>query len=217
MRPSTSWNFQLSLKRWEIRGSIIYFVCILARIPQAKTWTYLNILLFFYFQVTTRVSKPVDLPPPSKKVRASAPTPRSKPARPSVPWANGAFATSAPPDDAPLVEVDEEDEESEATTAEPGAYQQVCGKLVSSCSAGRGGGFRLIGSRLVDQFEFESFCWLYAKYTKADLLVNNFLIIIIFAFIKLVKPIRHHINCNVLALVYFSTTLTVHCPRCRRI
>ena len=68
-----------------------------------------------------------------------------------MPWANGALTTPAPPDDAPLAEVEEEDEESEATTAEPGAhmYQQVCEKLVRSCSAGRGGGFHLIGSMLV--------------------------------------------------------------------
>ena len=99
------------------------------------------ILPFFYFQVTTRVSKPVDLPPPSKKVRPSAPTPRSKPARPSVPWANGAFATPAPTDEAPIVEVDEEDEESGGTTAELGAYQQVCEKLVRPCRWGGMGAF----------------------------------------------------------------------------
>lgn len=87
-------------------------------------------LPFFHFQVTTRVSKPVDLPPPPKKVRASAPTPRHKPARPSVPWANGALATPAPPDDTPIVEVDEEEE---ATTAEHDSYQQVCEKLVRPC------------------------------------------------------------------------------------
>ena len=76
--------------------------------------------------MTTRVTKPVDLPPPSKKARASSATPRSKPARPSVPWANGALSTPAPPDDAPILEVDEENDETEATTAEHGAYQQVC-------------------------------------------------------------------------------------------
>lgn len=81
---------------------------------------------FCYFEVTTRVTKPVDLPPPSKKARASAATPRSKPARPSVPWANGALATPAPTDDAPILEEAEEDEENEAKTAELGAYQQVC-------------------------------------------------------------------------------------------
>lgn len=70
----------------------------------------------------------MDLPPPSKKARDSVPTPRSKPARPSVPWANGALTTPAPPDDAPIPEVDEEDEENEATTAELGAYQQVSEK-----------------------------------------------------------------------------------------
>ena len=90
-------------------------------------------LPFFHFQVTTRVSKPVDLPPPPKKARASAPTPRHKPARPSVPWANGALATPAPPDDAPIVEVDEEEEESGATTVEHDSYQQVCEKLVRPC------------------------------------------------------------------------------------
>jgi len=74
------------------------------------------------------VSKPVDLPLPSKKARSSAPTPRSKPARPSVPWANGAFTTPAPPDDAPILEVDEEHEENEATTAGLGVYQQVSEK-----------------------------------------------------------------------------------------
>ena len=76
----------------------------------------------------------MDLPPPSKKARASAATPRSKPARPSVPWANGALTTPAPPDDAPIVEVEEEDEENEATTAEIGAYQQVCGEGWGSSS-----------------------------------------------------------------------------------
>ena len=70
----------------------------------------------------------MDLPPPSKKVRGSAPAPRSKPARPSLPWANEALATPAPPDDAPILEVDEEDEENEAATAELGAHQQVCEK-----------------------------------------------------------------------------------------
>lgn len=90
-------------------------------------------LPFFHFQVTTRVSKPVDLPPPPKKARAPAPAPRHKPARPSVPWANGALATPAPPDNAPIAEVDEEEEESGATTVEHDSYQQVCGKLVCPC------------------------------------------------------------------------------------
>ena len=102
-------------------------------------------LLFFHFQVTTRVSKPVDLPPPPKKARASAPTPRHKPARPSVPWANGALATPAPPDNAPIAEVDEEEEESGATTVEHDSYQQVCGKLVRPCP-GEMWDFHLIGS-----------------------------------------------------------------------
>ncbi|KAL9968581.1 hypothetical protein ACROYT_G020690 [Oculina patagonica] len=83
-------------------------------------------------KVTTRVSKPVDLPPPSKKPRALAPTPRSKPTRMSVPWANGALCTPAPPDDAPLVEEDEENEEGEIGTGEPGAYQQQLMDLVKA-------------------------------------------------------------------------------------
>ena len=77
----------------------------------------------------------MDLRPPSKKARRSAPTPRAKPARPSVPWANGALVTPAPPDDAPILEVDEEDEENEAATAELGAYQQVCEKSSAPLSA----------------------------------------------------------------------------------
>lgn len=44
----------------------------------------------------------------------------------SVPWANGALSTPAPVDDAPLVEEDDENEEGEVVTVEPGAYQQVC-------------------------------------------------------------------------------------------
>ena len=51
-------------------------------------------------------------------------TPRSKPARPSVPWFNGALRTPAPSDDA-LVKVEEENEE-ESVMVEPNAYQQVC-------------------------------------------------------------------------------------------
>ena len=80
--------------------------------------------LIVYCQVTTRVSKPVDIPPPTKKARTLAGTPRSKPARPSVPWINGALCTPAPSDDA-LVEVEEENEE-ESVMVEPNAYQQVC-------------------------------------------------------------------------------------------
>lgn len=45
-----------------------------------------------------------------------------------MPWANGALATPAPTDDAPILEEAEEDEENEAKTAELGAYQQVCGE-----------------------------------------------------------------------------------------
>lgn len=116
----------------KVRSSLLYNLLCLhfsAELPRMKTWIYFSSRLSFnfcYFQVTTRVTKPVDLPPPSKKARASAATPRSKPARPSVPWANGALATPAPPDDAPILEEEEEDKENEATTAEIGAYQQVC-------------------------------------------------------------------------------------------
>ena len=57
-----------------------------------------------------------------------------------MPWANGAFTTPAPPDDAPILEVDEEHEENEATTAGLGVYQQVSKKSLSSLVCGEGWG-----------------------------------------------------------------------------
>ena len=48
-----------------------------------------------------------------------------------MPWANGALCTPAPLDDAPLVEEDEENE-GEVETVEPGTYQQVCKKMTFS-------------------------------------------------------------------------------------
>ena len=70
----------------------------------------------------------MDIPPPAKKPRDVAPTPRSKPARLSVPWANGALSTPAPPGDASLMEGEVEDEEVEIVEAgrdEASVYQQV--------------------------------------------------------------------------------------------
>ena len=84
-----------------------------------------SFLNFCYFQVTSRVSRPVDLPPPSKKMNTSAPTPHSIPAKPSVPWANGAFTTPSPQENVPILEINKEDEEIEARPAGLGAYQQV--------------------------------------------------------------------------------------------
>lgn len=72
----------------------------------------------------------MDLPPPAKKARALAATPRSKPARPSVPWIKGALHTPAPCDDT-LADVDEEIEE-ESVIIEPNPYQQVCYSKLAS-------------------------------------------------------------------------------------
>lgn len=73
----------------------------------------------------------MDIPPPAKKPRASAPTPRSKPPRLSVPWANGAVCTPAPSADGPLIEDENEDEQEveivEGGTDEASIYQQVRG------------------------------------------------------------------------------------------
>lgn len=101
---------------------------------------------FCYVQATTRVSKLVNLRPPSKKARRSAPTRCSKPARLSVPWGNEMLPAPHPPDEVQILGVDEEDEENGAPMAEPGAYQQVCEKTRAPLSVGRGGGFHLISS-----------------------------------------------------------------------
>ena len=96
------------------------------------TWKlhFLKSFSFLGFQVTTKVTKPVDMPPPAKKPRVPAATPRSKPARLSVPWANGALSTPAPPVDASLAEINEENDDGEVETVEAGSdganvYQQV--------------------------------------------------------------------------------------------
>ena len=80
--------------------------------------------LLVYCQVTTRVSKPVDLPPPEKRAGALASTQRSKPARPSVPSIKGALQTPAPCDGT-LTDGDEDIEE-ESAIMERNPYQQVC-------------------------------------------------------------------------------------------
>ena len=84
-------------------------------------------------QVTTKVSKPVDIPPPpTKKTRPLIATPRSKAVRLSVPWANGAICTPAPEGDVTGLEEEEvnEDEDVGVEVFENGSdkesvYQQV--------------------------------------------------------------------------------------------
>ena len=68
------------------------------------------------------------MPPPAKKSRALSATPRSKPTRVSIPWANGALCTPAHPADESLAEINEEDgdEEVEIGEGQASAYQQVC-------------------------------------------------------------------------------------------
>ena len=70
----------------------------------------------------------MDIPPPAKKTRTLAPTPRSKAARLSVPWANGVLCTPAPPADGTLLEEENEDEDDgvlENGRDEGSLYQQV--------------------------------------------------------------------------------------------
>ena len=81
-------------------------------------------------QVTTRVTKPIDIPPPAKKQRTLAPNPRSKANRLSIPWVNGAVSTPAPLGDETLLEEEDEDEEVETVPVEgrdeASVYGQVC-------------------------------------------------------------------------------------------
>ncbi|XP_068755387.1 kinesin-like protein KIF20B [Montipora capricornis] len=65
-------------------------------------------------KVTTKVTKPVDIPPPpAKKTRPLVPTPRSKAVRLSVPWANGAICTPAPEGDVTGLEEEEVNEDED--------------------------------------------------------------------------------------------------------
>ncbi|KAK2570806.1 Kinesin-like protein KIF20B [Acropora cervicornis] len=65
-------------------------------------------------KVTTRVNKPVDIPPPPvKKTRPLVPTAPSRGVRLSVPWANGAICTPAPEEDVIVLEGEEGDDEAE--------------------------------------------------------------------------------------------------------
>ena len=68
------------------------------------------------------------MPPPAKKSRALSATPRPKPTRLSIPWANGALCTPAHPVDESLAEINEEDgdEEVEIGEGQASVYQQVC-------------------------------------------------------------------------------------------
>ncbi|XP_015764855.1 PREDICTED: kinesin-like protein KIF20B [Acropora digitifera] len=87
-------------------------------------------------QVTTRVNKPVDIPPPPvKKTRPLVPTPRSRGVRLSVPWANGAICTPAPEEDVIVLEGEEEDDGAEVEVLEDrrdteSLYQQQLVDLV---------------------------------------------------------------------------------------
>ena len=87
-------------------------------------------------QVTTRVNKPVDIPPPPvKKTRPLVPTARSRGVRLSVPWANGAICTPAPEEDVIVLEGEEEDDGAEVEVLEDrrdtaSLYQQVCSVVV---------------------------------------------------------------------------------------
>ena len=71
-------------------------------------------------------------PPPAKKTRPLAPTPRSKAVRLSVPWAKGTICTAPPEGDATVLEEEEmnEDEDVGVDVLENGShkesvYQQV--------------------------------------------------------------------------------------------
>ncbi|XP_067050248.1 kinesin-like protein KIF20B [Acropora muricata] len=87
-------------------------------------------------KVTTRVNKPVDIPPPPvKKTRPLVPTPRSRGMRLSVPWANGAICTPAPEEDVIVLEGEEEDDGAEVEVLEDrrdtaSLYQQQLVDLV---------------------------------------------------------------------------------------
>ncbi|XP_015772898.1 PREDICTED: kinesin-like protein KIF20A [Acropora digitifera] len=87
-------------------------------------------------KVTTRVNKPVDIPPPPvKKTRPLVPTPRSRGVRLSVPWANGAICTPAPEEDVIVLEGEEEDDGAEVEVLEDrrdteSLYQQQLVDLV---------------------------------------------------------------------------------------
>ena len=89
-------------------------------------------------QVTTRVTKPVDIPPPPvKKTRPLVPTPRSRGVRLSVPWANGAICTPVPEEDVIVLDGEEEDDEAEVEVEvledrrdTESLYQQVCSVVV---------------------------------------------------------------------------------------
>ena len=72
------------------------------------------------------------MPPPAKKPRALSATPRPKPTRLSIPWANGALCTPAHPVDESLAEINEGDgdEEVEIGEGQASAYQQVCERVI---------------------------------------------------------------------------------------
>lgn len=72
------------------------------------------------------------MPPPAKKPRALSATPRPKPTRPSIPWANGALCTPAHPVDESLADINEEngDEEVEICESQTSTYQQVCERFI---------------------------------------------------------------------------------------
>ncbi|XP_068698526.1 kinesin-like protein KIF20A isoform X2 [Montipora foliosa] len=78
-------------------------------------------------KVTTKVTKPVDLPPPpAKKTRPLAPTPRSKAVRLSVPWAKGTICTVPPEGDDTVLEEEEmnEDEDVGVEVLENGSHKE---------------------------------------------------------------------------------------------
>ncbi|XP_068698527.1 kinesin-like protein KIF20A isoform X1 [Montipora foliosa] len=83
-------------------------------------------------KVTTKVTKPVDIPPPpTKKTCPLAPTPSSKAVRLSVPWAKGTICTAAPEGDITVLEEEKvnEDEDVGVEVLENGSdkesvYQQ---------------------------------------------------------------------------------------------
>ena len=126
-----------------IRGIITFFCSFFSSSSSFSIISsYLPCIQCFYLtravsQVTTKVNKPVDIPPPPvKKTRPLVPTPRSRGVRLSVPWVNGAICTPVPEEDVIVLEGEEEDDGVEVEVLEDrrdtaSLYQQVCSVVVS--------------------------------------------------------------------------------------
>lgn len=131
MRKSVRWQFFSTIDSWNHHFLFVVFFFQLFP-PICVVFNVQFYLIHVASQVTTRVNKPVDIPPPPvKKTRPLVPTARSRGVRLSVPWANGAICTPAPEEDVIVLEGEEEDDGAEVEVLEDrrdteSLYQQVC-------------------------------------------------------------------------------------------